>query len=231
MKEAMLVGFIEAFLLVAAIWIAIIYFANRLTLKAKPDVRFLTIALAALSVPAYIYLGTKYERYIADNSAQRFMEICAEKPVINVKVVVQQAAPVGIRVVDANHLEISRNPNLACWFVMNNTQCKRSNIGSIEWSRDDFRSAKPQFFRFSALGIQDTNGFTSQYGLYVSAREKIDPLIDKYSASIRNVGTGQILAETDFYRKSNSYCPEVDVHLADMFSQVFPVQQKLETGR
>lgn len=257
MREAMLVGFIWAFLLAGAIWFAIIFIANRTTLKAKPDVRFAAIVFGVVSVPAYLYLSVKYEQHsfetrriqeqrIAYNSIQRYRKICSEKPAIYIQRVVQQASPVDVKVIDVNlngRLEIPMSPDRACWFVINSSRCKRSNIGSIGWSETDFKSIKPKFFRFSAIGVQGVSGFSSPYALQVSAKEQIEPLIDKYRVSIRNVETGLILAETSFYQISDNqvratsaemgvprYCPEVDLHLADMFSQVFPIPQNPQTG-
>jgi len=251
MKYVALAWVIEYYLTIGIVWFFIVAASYLLTKKAKPDVRTSTLILAVASVPLYFWLGldVKYHQYIheknlkqhraiADKSSQLYKKICAEKPAINVKKVVQNATPIDIRVVEANrhdHLKIAMDPSRACWFSKYGTRCKRSNIRSIEWSQDDFSSSKLHFFRFSAIGIQNTNGFSSQYSLNVLT-EKIDPLINKYSVSIRNVETGQVLAETNIYQKSYfygrstdgemkepRYCPEVDVHLADMLSQVFPV--------
>lgn len=271
MKEAMLVGFIGFGLLILGVWFLVVYIANRFTSKEKPATRFVAIFFAILSVPAFLHLYAKYDRYLFENklknklkqeramariSARHFKELCAEIPPVNINRVVQQAKPIVIRLEESAYsyyhgLEITKNPSSACWLVNDGTRCKRANIGSVEWLKvcDNYSMCKGQkertFYRSDRNSDKriEIVGYSSQYVMSASD-EEIDPLIRKYKVVVSSTETGEVLAETYIFKKIPyghfgnpaewemelkvpTFCPEANVHIANMLSQVFPVTQDL----
>lgn len=270
MKFAMLGLYIEYYLKLSIAWGVIILVFHLLTLKAKPNVRIATLIVAFASVPVYVGLGLdkKYDQYvheknrrqqriIADRSSQFYKDVCAKKPDIDVKKVVRQTAPIDIRVIETKTyfgLDLIRLQPLgkkACWTVADFGSCSRSNIGNVEWSAQSKSfgcnppKCKNYFYRNDRTGrpIAEIDGFSTKYGLYVSAPEKVDPLIQKYKVAIVEIDTSEVLAETYIFKKdwlmeksvtemNEPYqCPESDVHIADMLSQVFPITSNLSIPR
>ena len=267
--EELVASFRLGFQVVA--WIILMAVVAFSTARAKSPVRFICMALAILSLPAYIYLSSLYRRhqfemnveqrsFNAVKSSQQFKRLCEIAPAIQIRKVVRGVEPVDIRVIEAQELFggleilVPRFPEKSiCWLVSNFSSCKPSNIGRVEWKlpnspfcqgSNPSKDCKTQYFRNDRRGSprNPIGGFFARYALSVSEPEKLDVLIDKFTVSLRDTETGEVLAETFVIQKSRygmayeksaleenepRHCPVRDVHIADMLSQVFPLTDNL----
>jgi hypothetical protein len=248
--------------LMTIVWIVLIAVVSIASMKLKARARSALIVGTVLSFPSYVAFWMWYPQFqekatfefntvISENASEQYRKLCASMPSTNIRRVVAGSEPVDIRIEEPDELYgldlIIPQPGnkVVCWVEKASKTCSPSNIRYVEWGfqsrTSDCRgpmppdSCKPRRFRNDRQGGSiPVDSFTSSYVLSASSGKQVAPLVQKFSVTVKEIATGEVLADTQLYRKSwfhnaaetrdePRYCPARDRLIADMLAKVFPV--------